>query len=180
MKTLRHFFPGLRGMLKKAADHRHKSYVKYETGIILLVRILSAVFYIKSMRKMSVEFNQEICTENVCRILGIERSEELPHWSTINDFLEKMPETETEEIITKLAGHIIRMRTFDNSRIRGKYWQVLIDGSGIFSFGNKRHCKHCLKREHKDEAGNVIWVDYYHYVLEAKLVLSENLVFRDY
>jgi hypothetical protein len=52
----------------------------------------------------------------------------------------------------------------------------LIDGSGIFSFGETRHCKHCLKRESKDKDGNVKWTEYYHYVLEAKIVFGENLV----
>ena len=164
-------------MLKQVSDYRHKSYIKHGTGIILLIRILSAIFYIKSMRKMTMDFNEEICLENTCRILEVEPTDILPHWSTINNFLEKLPETELEEIITESVSHIVRMKTFESSRIRGKHWQILIDGSGIFSFGDQRHCKHCLKREHKDKDGNVKRTEYYHYVLEAKIVFGENLVF---
>jgi len=68
------------------------------------------------------------------------------------------------------------MRTFENSRIRNKYWQVIIDGTQLYSF-SERHCEHCLKREHKDkESGQVVRVEYYHVVLEAKLVINENIV----
>ena len=68
------------------------------------------------------------------------------------------------------------MRTFENSKIRNKYWQVIVDGTQLYTF-NDRHCEHCLKREHKDkESGQVVRTEYYHVVLEAKLVINGNIV----
>jgi hypothetical protein len=67
------------------------------------------------------------------------------------------------------------MRSFENSKIRGKYWHILVDATQICTF-KERHCPHCLTREHKDKKKNILWVDYYHVVLEAKLVLHDNIV----
>lgn len=68
------------------------------------------------------------------------------------------------------------MKSFKDSRIRDRYWQILIDGTGLYSF-DERHCEHCLKKEHKNPDGTIKSTTYYHYVLEAKLVLNENIVF---
>ena len=67
------------------------------------------------------------------------------------------------------------MRSFENSRIRNKYWQIFVDGTHLYTF-DEQHCEHCLKREFKDDEGNVIRAEYYHVVLEAKLVLGESMV----
>lgn len=124
---------------------------------------------------MTEEFNRDQCIKNIQRILNLETLNELPHWSTINNFLEQLEPIELEKIIPKLVTHLIRMRTFENSRIRNKYWQILIDGTGLYHFDEK-HCPHCLTKKHKNEDGSVKSIEYYHYVLEAKLVLHENIV----
>lgn len=172
---IKHFFPVLITQLNQVEEHRHPSYITYESKVVLFVRILAAVFQIGSMRKISEELNHCVCIENTAQMLNIKDLDELPHWSTINDFLEWLQPTELENIISKLVSRLIRMRSFENSRIRNKYWQILIDGTNLCSF-DKRHCSCCLTREHKDKDGNVIRTDYYHAVLEAKLVLNGNIV----
>jgi hypothetical protein len=57
--------------------------------------------------------------------------EELPHWSTINNYLEKFDSTELESIIQKLVYRLLRMRSFEDSRIRNKYWQIAVDGTQL-------------------------------------------------
>ena len=175
IKIIRHFFPDLLPMLKRVKDPRNQSYITYERQVILMVRILAAIFHIGSMRKTTEEFNKDECIRNVSVLLGIEELEELPHWSTINNYLEKIKDTELENVIQKLVYRLIRMRYFENSRIRDKYWQILIDGTGIYN-SNERHCPHCLTKKHKDKDGNVKWIEYYHNALEAKLVLNGVIV----
>ena len=175
VKIIRHFFPDLIPVLKQVKDPRHQSYITYESQVILMVRILAVIFHISSMRKTTEEFNKETCIRNISTLLNIEELEEIPHWSTINDYLEKFEETELENIIQQLVYRLIRMRSFEDSRIRDKYWQILIDGTQLY-YSNERHCEHCLTKEHKDENGNVRWVGYYHAVLEAKLVLNGVIV----
>ena len=46
--------------LDAIADPRHQGYVKYKSRVLLATRILSAIFYISSMRKTSEEFNSQI------------------------------------------------------------------------------------------------------------------------
>ena len=174
-KIIRHFFPDLIPLLRKVDDHRHQSYVTYESQVILLVRILAAVFHIGSMRKITVEFNHSNCIKNVALLVGKEDLEELPHWGTINDFLEGLDAAQLEGVIQKLVYRLVRMRSFDRSKVRGKYWQVVVDGTRLCSF-RERHCPHCLRKEREDKDGNVVWAEYYHDVLEAKLVLHGRIV----
>ena len=174
-KIIRHFFPDLIPLLKQTKDPRNPSYIKYENYIHLFTRILAVIFQIKSMRRITEEFNMNACIENIRQMLGCEKLEELPHWSSINNYLEELKPEEIELILPKLCNRLIRMRSFEGSRIRNKYWQIIVDGVHLFSF-KERHCQHCLTKDHKDKAGNIIWTEYYHCVLEAKLVLNGNIV----
>jgi hypothetical protein len=175
-KIINHFFPDLIPLLKSGDDHRHQSYIDYKNHVILFTRVLAAVFRIKSMRKTTEQLHRVVCFKNISKILGLEEElSELPHWKTINDYLEKLQPSELEEVIPQLVNRITRMRTFENSRIRNKYWQVIVDGTHLYTF-DERHCKHCLKREFKDDNGVVVRTQYYHVVLEAKLVIDGNIV----
>ena len=126
---------------------------------------------------MSEELNKAVSIKNVSRILELEEElTELPHWKTINDYLEKLKPTELETIIPKLITRIARMRSFENSRIRNKYWHVVVDGTHLFTF-DERHCEHCSVREFKDKKTGIVYRrEYYHSVLEAKLVLFGGVV----
>jgi hypothetical protein len=104
---------------------------------------------------------------------------ELPHGDTINNYLKTFSETELSSIIAKLVNRLIRMQSFYSSRIRNKYWQIIIDGTETHNFGRleKAHCPQCMKREHnKDESGNAEWTEYYHSALEAKLLICGKIV----
>ena len=156
---------------------RHQSYTDYENLVLLFVRILGAILRIDSMRKISDKLNRTICIENIGRMLELEEElTEIPHWKTINNFLKKLNPEELELVIHKLTLRLTRMRTFEKCRIRNKYWQVVVDATQLFTF-NERHCEHCLVREFKDKkTKEVIRREYYHVVLEAKLVILGNVV----
>ena len=151
--------------------------MSYKNHILLFVRILGAVFRIESMRGISEGLNKDACIENVRRMLELEEElTELPHWSTINNYLEKLNPMELEEIIPKLIYRLTRMRSFENSRVRNKYWHIVVDGTHLNTFKEK-HCEHCCVREFKDKTtGQIIRTEYYHSVLEAKLVLNGGIV----
>lgn len=174
-KHIKHFFPNLIPLLKNITDPRNQSYITYELCLILFVRILCSVFHLPSMRSGTVELNNDNAINNIAKMLGYKELPEIPHWSTINDCLKKLEPSELEQVISQLANRLIRSKVFNNSRIRGKYWQVLVDGTGLYSFKEK-HCDKCLTKEHKNKKGELIYIEYYHYVLEAKLVLLGNIV----
>ena len=175
-KIIKHYFPGLIPLLRQRLDMRHQGYITYENHVLLFVRILGAVFQIESMRGISEDLNRTACIENISQMLGLEgKLTELPHWSTINNYLEKLRAEELEEIIPELVNRLTRMRTFENSRIRDKYWQILVDATHLYTF-EEPHCEHCLVREFKNKQSDVVRREYYHVVLEAKLLILGKVV----
>ena len=139
-----------------------------------MTRILSSIFYISSMRKSSEELNCQQAISNISYLCG-EELEELPYWETINNYLKKLDSEELQQMIHKLAARLIRSRIFEAARIRGKYWQVIVDGTQLESSHKKLDGK-CLKRRHSGKDGKEDRTEYYYYVVEAKLVLHENIM----
>lgn len=174
-QIIKHFFPDLIPLLSQVKDPRCQNYITYESKIILLFKILAGAFHIGSMRKMTEEFNSEKCIKNMGYVLNEEELAELPHWKTVNDYLERLAPSELQAVIQELVYHLTRMRSFEDSRTRGKYWQIIIDGTYLYD-SNKRHCPNCLVKNHKDKNENILWTEYYHCALEAKLVLNGNMV----
>lgn len=158
--------------LARLKDPRNTSYITYSGKVILMTRILSAIFYISSMRKSSEEFN----SENVIRNIGFlcnEELEELPYWETINNYLKRLDPEELQKVIVQIVKRLIRSRAFEEGRIRGKYWQIVLDGTGLCSSRNELDGKSLYKVHHKGEEGE--YREYCYYVLEAKLILRENI-----
>ena len=46
IRVIRRFFPDLWKLLKEVQDPRHQSYITYDGCTLMMVRILSAIFYI--------------------------------------------------------------------------------------------------------------------------------------
>lgn len=92
--------------------------------------------------------------------MGVEL-EELPHYDTINNFLEELPPEELEKIRTYMIKELLKKRCFEGYRMNGKYWGVIFDGTGLFKFDEK-HCEHCLRRkltneETGDGSMSILW-----------------------
>lgn len=175
MKVQRHFFKDFIKQLNQVKDSRHQSYVTYDNDILLMMIILKNACNLKSMRSMTDQFNKDETIENIKKILGINKLDELPHYDTINDFLSTVHPSELENIITYMVKELLRKRCFDQYRINGKYWGVIFDGTGLFSFDEK-HCEHCLKREYTNKETGEVTVKYMHHVLEAKLVVGDMVL----
>lgn len=174
-KLLRHFFPDLVPLLKKLPDPRKQSYTTYPGVVLLMTRILSSIFYISSMRKTSEEFNTETMIENVWSLCGEEPAvDELPYWETINRYLERMEPCRLQETVDSLVRRLLRSRAFEGMRIRGRYWQVVIDGTQLYSTRRELDEK-SLYRIHKKGTEEEYRENYY-YVLEAKLVLHPKII----
>lgn len=146
VRLIRHFFPDLISQLKGVTDQRHQSYIRYENHVLLMTRILASIFYISSMRKASEELNKEEVIANMGYVCGREL-EELPYWETINLYLEKVPDQELQEMNCNLVKQLLRSRAFESARIRGRYWQVIVDGTQLAS-SRKELDGGCLYRIH--------------------------------
>ena len=138
-----------------------------------MTRILSSIFYISSMRKTSEEFNSERMIENIGYLCGQELLE-LPYWETINNYLEKLEPQGLQDLVCRLVRRLLRSRAFETARIRGKYWQIIIDGTQLESSRKELDPKSLYRVHNKGTEKE--YTEYYYYVLEAKIVLHENIL----
>lgn len=176
VKIVKQYFPGLSKKLNELTDTRHQSYVEYQMSVITIIRLLGLLCGIKSMRETTEKLDTEETIKNIRNILEIEL-EEIPHYDTINKVFEKINIEELRKIQKYMVNRLIRSKMFDKYRFKGKYFQMVIDGTNMMKF-KKRHCKHCLKRVHNEGKENEYRI-YYHYVLEAKLVVGDIVISLD-
>lgn len=174
-KIQRHFFKDMNARLKKVRDPRHRSYITYDCDMLLWMLLLKNACNMKSMRSMSRQLNKDECIANLKKVLCVNDLDELPHYDTINDFLSELAPAELEKIRTYMIRELLKKRCFEAYRIKGKYWGVIFDGTGLYSFDEK-HCEHCLRREHTDPESGEKRVKYMHHVLEAKLVVGDMVL----
>jgi hypothetical protein len=172
LKIQKHFFKEFINKLKNVKDHRSQGYITYDPEVLLFPMLMKNMTGLKSMRSMSDGFNKEECIENVSKVLRLETLEVLPHYDTINDFLSGFDVEELEKIRTYMIRELLKKRCFEQYRIEGKYWGVIVDGTGLHTF-HKKHCKHCLRREYPNKETGEITTVYMHHVLEAKLVVGD-------
>lgn len=174
-KIQNHYFPDLIEDIRRVLDGRNTSYTTYEIEVILYVMILKNVCSIESMKEMTASFNEDELVKNVYKILKLDPKEYLPHYVTINECLSKLETKELENIRKNMIVGILRKRSFQNARFLKKYWCVIIDATQLYSF-EKRHCEHCLTKTFNKGTEDEKTM-YYHQVLEAKIVLGDDLVF---
>ncbi len=175
----KHFFPDLYSKLKKVEDLRHPSYITYQTDTLLYTVLMKNILAIDSMSSMTDEFNTKECISNVAKALGYSTLEELPHHDTINDFLEKLDPSNIEKIRKYMINSLFKKRSLEQYRLLNKDWIIAIDATGLASF-KERHCEHCLKKEYKNaKTGEIERTVYFHYVLEAKLVVGDMVLSID-
>ena len=159
-------------MLKQVEDPRHQSYIIYSNRVLLMTRILSSIFYINSMRSTSGEFNDETVIENIGVLCG-EELRELPYWETVNNYLKRFSPDDLQKVVCRLVNRLIRGRAFEDARLRGKYWQVILDGTQLYRSRKDlgEHSLFCRKKKGTEEE----YTEYYYYVLEAKVVLHGKI-----
>lgn len=171
-KITRQYFPEFIRWLQEIKDPR--KFWTYEIEVMLMTVILKNICNISSMQKMTDEFLDEGCVENLCRVLGVECHEFLPHYVTINEFLSRLETGELEQLRKNMIRALLRRRKFEDARFLGEYWLVIFDATGLFHFP-ERHCPHCLKKVMNKGTPEEKEI-YYHHVLEAKLVLGDGFV----
>lgn len=155
-------------------DPRNQSYITYTQSDLGYLAILKNVCSQYSMRQMEENFNEEICIDTFRILSGDKNLDEMPHYDTLNYYLERLSPTCLSDLRKKMITSLIHGKHFNRGRLLGKYWRVILDGTGLFYFKEK-HCENCLCTTKKDEEGHSIKM-YYHKVLEAKLVLSDRII----
>lgn len=174
MRIQAHYFPDLIEDIKNVMDERNQSYVTYEIEVIIFVMILKNICSIESMQEMNETFNEDTCVKNIYRVLGLEEKNYLPHYVTINECLSRLDNKELEKVRKKMIYGIIRKRSYEYGKFLGEKWLVIVDATQLFSF-KERHCEHCLTKTINRGTPEEKTI-YYHQVLEAKLVLGDDMI----
>lgn len=174
MRISYHFFSDLNDWISDMADPRNSSYITYTQADYFWLGIMKNICGQKSMRSMDENFNEDACIDTLKILSGNDNLKEIPHYDSLNWYLSRLSPSCLAEIRKRMISKLIRSRVFDKNKAFGKYWRIILDGTGLFYF-HERHCENCLVEKHTDEDGNIQY-RYYHKVLEAKLVLSDKLV----
>ncbi len=174
VKSTNHYFKDLGSWINKMLDPRHQSYITYTQADLIFQCLLKNLCSVESMNQMEEKFNDNICIHNLKVISGNKDLVEMPHYDTLNNYLEELSPECLDKLRSKMVTKLIRSKSFNLARIAGGYWRVILDGTGLFHF-KERHCEHCLKRVRTYEDGTKL-TDYYHQVLEAKLVLHDKII----
>lgn len=174
MKIMHHFFEKLPEWIDEMKDPRNPSYITYTQQDLLCMGLLKNICGVKTMHGMEEQFNEDRCIETMRIMSGDNQLEEMPHADTLNYYLKRLSPECMSELRKKMIKSLIRMKSFYKGKLQGKYWRVILDGTGLFCF-KERHCENCLVQTITGKNGEKIKV-YYHKVLEAKLILSEKIV----
>ena len=172
MMLTHHFFKELPLWLNEMTDPRNPSYTTYSQADLVLMGVLKNMCAVKSMRSMEEEFNENPCIDTLRILSGDHGLSEMPHADTLNYYLERLSPKCLADVRKKMVKSLIRKKSFYRSKLQGKYWRVIIDGTGLFYFREK-HCGNCLVTTVTREIdGKEVKVKrYYH-----KLVLTPGLV----
>lgn len=174
MKVTHHFFHQLRDWISCMKDPRNQSYITYTQADLGWMGILKNVCGQFTMREMEENFNRETCIDTLRLLSGNQKLDEMPHYDTLNYYLERLSPDCLSDLRKKMVTGLVRGKHFNRGRMLGKYWRVIFDGTGLFYFKEK-HCKHCLCTTVKRENGRTEKL-YYHKVLEAKIVFRDDVV----
>ena len=174
MMVTNHFFHSLRDWIGEMKDPRNQAYITYSQTDLTYMGIVKNICGQHSMREMEENFNQTNCIETLRIMSGNGKLQEMPHYDTLNYYLEKLAPECLDGLRKKMVTSLIRGKYFNRGRLFGKYWRIILDGTGLHYFKEK-HCDNCLCTTRKLEDGKTVKM-YYHKVLEAKIVLSDNVV----
>lgn len=171
-KTLHHFAPEFLPALSRIPDPRDPRMTVYPIEEMFLVGILLFILKSRSRRNIKFRLGTPKFIENLLRIAEVfypKRrflfpSERLLNGDTLNKLLKRIPEECTHQLRILLVRALIRSRCLERWRILGCY-PIAVDGTGMIVY-HQRHCPHCLTRKVGGDR-----IQYYHPVLEAKLVL---------
>jgi hypothetical protein len=174
LRVVRHFFPNLSKQFNQMNDPRHSSYIKYSQSVLVWLTVMKCNGGIKTMRGMTRELNTDEAIRNLSILSESDQLDEKPDWQTVNNYLEKLEPNQLEQVQFSMIRKLIRTKDFADYTLDGRYI-VVIDGTGYAYFPHK-HCEHDLVTKKTDPQTGEVRYEYYHKVVEAKVLLGPGMV----
>ena len=148
-------------------DPRQANKVFYPQAALFFAGILSFVCRLGARRQITYLLRNTSSRALFRTLFGVDA---FPHGDTVEGFFQRVEPDLAQEVVSSLTERLIRQKILSPFRFLGHYYVVAIDGTGMLSFP-KRHCPHCLTRKNKGK------IQYYHPVLEAKILLPNGFAF---
>lgn len=161
-----HFWPDLREWLAEVTDTRDQPKTTYGCAFLLVMGLMLYLLKLGSRRQLRFELDSPEMLANLNRLSGCQQ-ETIAHSDTVDHLLGHVPPRALRGLRRKMVQRLLRMKVFVHARLFGHY-RIVLDGTGQLFF-RKRHCPHCLTKTVDGVT------QYYHHVLEAKLVTPEGL-----
>jgi len=160
-RVIKHRFPDLLTMFSDMPDPRQRK----EYGLDEILMGATGLFMLKqdSRNSLNNKWKDDNFRMHYQNVFGVR----LPHQDTVADVLREIEPEKMEQVKMDLMSNLFEQKLFRDYRLLGKYYLIVIDGTGIVSFDH-RHCEHCLTRTTKNTT------TYFHYVLEAKLITPDG------
>ena len=93
-------------------DPRNQSYITYTQSDLVYMALLKNICSLKSMRQMEECFNEEQCIDTLRYLSGDRHLSEMPHYDTLNYYLEKLPPEELSQVRRKMVASLVRRKQF--------------------------------------------------------------------
>jgi hypothetical protein len=166
--TVQHFFGGFKQLFGNVFDPRHPAFITYPLASVLTTGVLMFLLRLGARRQVNLMLRQN--GPSAAKFEALFGIQTCPHGDTLDEAYSRLSVAEVQAVVTGSVETLIRRKVLYPYRLRGRYFLVVIDGTGVLTFP-ERHCPHCLTMTHNGHT------TYYHPILEAKLVTHDGFVF---
>ena len=166
--SVQHFFGGFQHLFGNVCDPRHPALITYPLSSVLATGVLMFLLRLGARRQVNLMLRQN--GPSSAKFEALFCVETCPHGDTLDETYSRLNVAEVQAVVTGSVETLIRQKVLYPYRLRGRYFLVVIDGTGVLTF-SERHCPHCLTVTHNQHT------TYYHPLLEAKLVTRHGFVF---
>lgn len=115
MMVTNHFFHGLNDWIAEMDDSRNPSYITYQQTDLNYLAILKNICSQHSIREMEENFNEENCIRTLRLMSGNQKLEDIPHYDTLNYYLERLSPECLSELRKKMVVSLIRGKQFNKT-----------------------------------------------------------------
>lgn len=150
-------------MFKELEDPRKR--IEYSMAEIVTGGLFMFLLKETSRNAYNNDRRDAVFAKNYCRHFKLN----LPHSDAIDKVMRALSPELLDELKAQLVSSLFDQKVLRHFRFLGKYYFVAVDATGTHTFDHK-HCDHCLTKTSKSGVTN-----WFHYVLEAKLVTCTGL-----
>jgi len=163
-------FPDFWNQVDALPDFRDPERLYYSLRQLVAQGLLMILSLPGSRRAFEAESRKGSTRENIELLTGRHCAQTATTWA-VDYLFRSMDPAGLGEIRTEMVRSLINARRLEDYRFDGEYL-IAVDGTELHRFKNRKspHCDHCLKQTHSKGTA-----DYFHSVLEAKLVSQEGL-----